>query len=405
MKVNLVLVLPTAGDGPVDWALVTDAGDVQDQGRVDQGQTLSSQAGRAQRVIAIAPGADVALHQAPSTKGSDANARAAALFAIEDDIAMDLDDVHLALGPRTEASTRPAVVVTKHIMTVWRDLLSDLDVSPDVMTPDFMAMTLPEDGAVIVDTGEGVLINTGQAGLTIEPELVAAVAPPLFEGQTWSTIQVLSDRAEQLGLSTLRAYGPVDLQPTPSRLAFFSACAKGALQPGQVNLLQGAFARRGEVRFGLAGWRRAGVLGAITAIAALGLTLAETIAYRSAAHEARAEAQQIVSRLLPDQGGVRDPAALMRARVNAGQGGGPGLFLTLNAVLFDALQTSPTVELEGVRFDQQDGALIASLVFDSYADLEALGAQLEAAGAVVEDRGARSAGGRQSGDLELRSGR
>lgn len=413
MSLGLLILLPRTRDADVRWALVDERGGVRDTGVVgggDGGDGLPAKARGAGRVVAIAPGADAGLHHVPATKGSASQARTAALFALEDAIAMDLDAVHLALGPKLTDVTRLAVVVAEDTMARWVEQLEALGVVPHVLVPDFLAVPVsapvsggaPSGGAAaIVDAGDVVLINCGDAGLTIEPDLVGAIAPSLFADKNWSSIAIASDRAGVLGVDAFGVYGPVDLSPAPDAEAFAAMMFAGAGQPGAVNLLQGAFAPKRDMQLGLGAWRRALVLAGVCGVALLGVGIAETRAFVAAAADARGDAARLVTDTFPDAGRVRDPAGFMRARLSAGNDGGPGQFLTLSALLFEALQANTSVELEGLRFDDRQGTLTASLVFDAYAQLEALRGALEAQGVVVVDRGSRAVGGRQAGDLEL----
>ncbi len=397
------LLLVALSDGAADslfWMHRTARGDIS-RGRVSADARLPA-AARAERVVAIAPGADVAVHRVPATKGSLAQARNAALFAVEDDIALDLDEVHLALGSTGEDGKRSAAIVSKAAIDRWRTQLSDFGIVADQIIPDFLAAPRPEGGAVIVDAGDAILVNTGEAGVAIEPDLATAVLPPLFDETEWTSIEIWSDRASALGLETLRVYGPLDIRPALGDDELAAMLMDGVDNPGIVDLLQGEYAPRGQVVRLARSWRPSAALAAALVLAWLGVTVAETWAYRGAARAARTQAMDVYKSAFPDEARVVDPTSQMRSKLAAVQGLGSGLFLDLSAVLVSAIQTAPGVELEGVRFVRQDGALTATLIYDNFDDVAALTASMEEAGVAVTDQGSRSRGARQSGELELR---
>lgn len=413
--------------GSVRWVRFSASGSVTHSGEVSGDDALPGKAKGAAGTIAIVPGADVAVHRVPAMKGSEAQVRNAALYAVEDDIAMDLDAVHLALGPRGDGPTRLAGVVAHDTMAGWMAQLARLGIDqPDCVIPDCLALAPSTAAGVVIDTGGAVIINAGDVALTIEPDLVSAVAPSVLAEANIDTLRLMSDRVDALGLggwvatagtgeSTSGVDGAGDgadagfgapgvgVEPAPDPDQLASLFRDGVAAGPRVNLVQGAFAKRGDVVDEFRAWTRAGVLVVVLGVLAIVGTLVQTMAYERAEREARQDSARIVAALFPGEPPARNPAARVRTEMSESAGGdSDGVFLTLSAVLLEALQANPTVELDGLRFAVEDGALVASIVFGGFNELTALTSSLETAGVTVNDRGSRSIGGRQSGELEIR---
>ncbi|WP_162937833.1 type II secretion system protein GspL [Indioceanicola profundi] len=123
MKRILVLDLSAGAERPVPWACGLPGGDAVTDGVLPAAAALPSlELAEVGQVVALAPGTEVLLRDVRlPPKG---NALAALPFALEDELAVDLDRLHFALGaPRADGS-REAAAVDQALMERWRALLA-----------------------------------------------------------------------------------------------------------------------------------------------------------------------------------------------------------------------------------------------------------------------------------------
>ncbi len=398
----LVLILnATAGDGVV-WARRAKRRGPVETGAVDLDAPLPRRL-RADTVCVIVPGLDVASHRVPATKGSPTQARSAALFAVEDDIALDLDSVHLALTPRS-GEERFAAVVSKDRMDSWLEMLAVLEVEPDCITPDFFALPRPAAQTLrLSDLGDRVLVDFGDFGLAADPDLASVIVPAACEDREFEAIEARTNRAANLGVELLRAYGPVQTEQPLDREALLSLFVDAVDEGPRLNLLQGAYQGRPPWRRAAGALRGPAILAGVALVAWLALLMAETAAYKSAARDARDETANLYAQTFPNDGAVIDVGARMREQLRSAQGESSGVFLDLSAALAEALSGAPNVELQVLRFTSGDDELEATLRYRSFQDIEALTASLSATNAIVEVGSERRENDRFVGSITLRA--
>ncbi|VFN04011.1 MAG: general secretion pathway protein L [Candidatus Kentron sp. G] len=128
------------------------------------------------RVIVFVPGADVVLLSANVPPMSQQRMSTAVPFALEDQLAGDLDSLHFAFGRRSGKEPLPAVVVDHACITAWLSRLEEAGVRPDVLVPEILALPfMPNTWTIFVD-GETALVRSGLlSGFAVDPPNLALV--------------------------------------------------------------------------------------------------------------------------------------------------------------------------------------------------------------------------------------
>lgn len=397
---DVLVLLPRSDDDPMIWA----ASDGENG--VSWGVLPDERPPGGARVIALAPGAEVTMHHVALPAGSEAQARSAAPFAVEDEIALDVEAVHVALGRKgAPDESRAVAVVTRERMQAWLATLDELDLHPAHLTPDYMALT-PGEGARLFDAGDRVLARTPQGGFTVDRDLAAMLAPQTLSEQGLDVVEAWTANAGALGLDAGAA--SVRVRPPLDDAGLLQQFVSGVASGVEIDLLQGAFRarrRRGESAAAWKRWRWPAGLAASIALVWLVSAGVQAWSYRQAAQDLRAQAADAYVAAFPDEPRVSDPQRRLQARLadlGGGAGGGVG-FLELSAVAFESVAPLERVQIESLRFDSEDGALFVSMIYDTYSDVEAFMATASDRGVVVEEGGSRRNGRRMSGDLILRA--
>lgn len=173
MTPTRLVFIPTTADQPAPMFHVDADGTVVDAGRL----TLENAADfRPMRTVAIVPGADVMLRRLDLPSGGDAQVRAAALWALRDDLASPGERLSVALGPvEAKGRGRLAAVTASPLLQAWSDYLSSLGVRPEAVVPDYLVLPEPEDDdeTVVWPLGADVAVRTRRGAATVQPDLVS----------------------------------------------------------------------------------------------------------------------------------------------------------------------------------------------------------------------------------------
>lgn len=318
------------------------------------------------RTTLVVPGAEVLARWLDLPAASDAQARSAAGFILEEVLAGNPARQHIAVGPRVDGPRLVAVVEETRLQG-WLDRAAALGFTPDAVTPDHLILPAPEDDRLIgVRFGQLLAVRGQDLAASVEPDLLNAV---------------LGDRA------------PAPANPIDSA----ALLARGADAPA-INLLQGRFAL-GAKQAGQSGWRRAAVLAAVLLASPLLIALAVIARNQGAALSLDDKADRRAVALAPALRGQKDPADRLLAQVEARRSA--ERFLETTAATFRLVQASGAVRMETLVY--ADGVLRTNVAYANYSDLDTLKAAARDAGLEVTEDATVTEGGRITSDLIIRS--
>ena len=323
MKSILYVVLPANEDDPIQVA--REQGDRFDI--VDPRGPFGTAS-----CIAFAPATAVAHFRISVPARSETEALRAALYAIEDEIAQPVEEVHLALGPKARDSMeRDVYVVDKSVMEDWLTVLSKAGLSPEKIIAEQSLFT---DIDQPVDLGQRVLQRDNNRIVAIETTLPD---------------QVL----DALSVSSRPANAQDELQLI--RLAERSTTRKG------VDLRTGQFSLEKTRKQGVGAWRKAAGIAVAAASVWTGTLILEAHNYNFAIKKMNKEAAERYAALFP---GAAVPGDMDRATRNmlADSGASDRLeFRAGTAAVYEALALNPGVYLSAISFDRQENRLSARL--------------------------------------------
>lgn len=358
-RTRLVLV-PTVASRPAPWMILDAAGNVLERGLL----TLESPIdGPALKTVAVVPGSDVLVRWLDLPKGTTAQQRTAALWALKDDLAATPDRVRLSLGPVVADEPRLTAVVSEALLQAWLDWLATMGLKADVLIPDSLTVPEPFDEDVVVAVGFGpaVALRGRRFAAGIEPDLAEAVAG----GRRIEPVEDMR-RVEQMLIAA-------------------------ALNP-PLNLLQGA-PQTGE-SFGR--WRFAAMLAAAALAFPLVSTLALAARDEMTAGRANARAEAAAKAAFPDMPASADPVSEARRRIATALP--PGGAAPAAAALFAAVEAVDGAELDSFSADP-DAGVRATVSYRTYQDMDALKASVAAAGLTLIDTSTLDDNGRVVSDV------
>ncbi len=328
--------------------------------------------------------------------------RRAVPYALEEQLAEDVEGYHFALGKRQGDGSLPLLAVSLEQMVQWQDHFAEAELKPHACYNEAqllpwqageMTLLLEADGALLrLSTFEGYSLPL--EGMETLLELALQRAP---EGLT--TLRVFDARGDdataprwQGALAELEQKYEVNNEP----LTLFSVTQSAQA----INLLQGEFSRKEQLGRLWRPWR------ASAALLAAWLLLQGTMAIMDyqhlAAEEVRLyEAAKQVYRDTFNAKNVPDPKGQMEGKLAELQGGGGGgAFVSLLAASGAVLNSAKGVELQNLRYRQ--GELELELQLADLPALDVLKERLQQQGLEVEIRNASSRDDKVEGRLAIR---
>src|SRR5579864_8600526 len=132
----LLLRLPRSPDQPATWIIADPRGNPTSQ---PQAGPLSMAAPRAsgRRICVLVPGSDVLLTEPDVPLKAGTKLQQVVPYALEEQLADDIDDLHFAIGKRAADSSRtPVAVVRRSLMDEWLGTLKSGGLNPESMYAD-----------------------------------------------------------------------------------------------------------------------------------------------------------------------------------------------------------------------------------------------------------------------------
>jgi general secretion pathway protein L len=391
---------------PCSW-LRTDARG-QAQGAPESGSLSQAAVAAAGRLVGlVVPSADVLFTEVELPVKGAVKAQQVVAFALEEQLAADIETLHFAVGRRIEHSGRTAVaVVTRTLMNGWLERLATEGLRPDFIGAE--AALLPENPGhtvAMLDADMLCVRRAGHAALALPADQIGdALAVTL--GETMA--------AEHL----LFYVSPADwTRHGPQIEALRSACASLKVQllaigplpllapqlasGTEINLLSAEYAPKRAAGDGWRRWRLAAILAAaLFALHVTGLSI-ELVQQARAERALDAAIGELARGALPGDTGsgavrARIQQRLLRAEDEATSGGlMPGL-----AALAQAMSTAHGTSLQGLSM--REGGMDLRLKAADAEALEHINESLRSNGWQAELTSGGAAGTGYEGRIQMR---
>src|SRR5690349_13494692 len=360
----LLLRLPRTPGAEVSWILADGRGNAitaPQVGPLDQAATRA--AGR--RVCALVPSSDVLLAEPEVPVKAGTKLQQVVPYALEEQLAEDIDDLHFAIGKRAgDSLTTPVAVVSHALMDDWLTQLKSAGITPEMMYTDSdllpenpgHAVALLENDVIIVRPPVGPAISMPVDTLTEALEIARHAGQTgeqtgrgliLYTGAAeWQhfspRVEKVRDQFDGIKVQLLTG-GPLPLfvQQLPIARA--------------INLLQGRYAQQNPRAAGWRSWRVAAILLA----ALVGLHVAgkagELFMLKRAEKTVDASIDQAFRAAMPGEQNTINARKRMETRLaTVRNGGGVGLLNALGAVV-SARGAAPGTVVQSLSY--RDGAL------------------------------------------------
>jgi general secretion pathway protein L len=402
----LILQLSRGPEERCGWMLADEHGLPLGAPRIG---ALAQAAGEApgRRLAAIVPTSDVLMAEVELPQKSGVRPQQIAPFALEEQLAADVETLHFAVGARDDHSGRTAVaVVTRALMEQWLAVLSAEGLVPEVLCGE--ASLLPDNPGHTVIMLDGDTLSVRRAGRTplalpagdMAAALEASLGPELSGDdliiyatpQDWhkhsNEAEALRSRCASLKVQLLNS-GPLPLLAPQLVAGHF------------INLLSGDFAPKTSFGGDWRRWRLAAVLAAsLFAVHVAGLSL-ELLQQHRSERALDVAIGDVARRALPGDSGTGAVRSRVEQRLLAAQGqsGGSGLLSAL-AALAQAVSGVSGASVQALSF--REGGLDLKLQASDAASLERVDQALRNGGWQAELTSGTGAGAAYEGRIQMR---
>jgi general secretion pathway protein L len=357
--------------------------------------------GRGRDLIAFAPSTRVTTRRMTLPTRHAPEARRAAGFQLEDELAEPLETLHIAVAPLTGtlASVREVRVVARVTLAGWIETLTRLGLPDAAILPETAVL---DAGDAVADLGTRVAARIGGSGFGLDADMAADVLGAMQpEGAS------LSVHGERLAAALGRA--PASPGGTDPGEALVWLAGQGmerrrdASWVSRHDLREGDFARRGAAgEGGGPAWLSPLGLGLVAACAALAglLPVLQAGALDRQVQSVRDATTALARDALGDLSTGDPVGTLLAAEDPAVSGTAPGVRIMAGAV-YEALAQVEGARVRALRWDGSAARLTVTLTVPGFADTDRLSESLRAAGLAVRVGDARQEANGVTGDFVL----
>ena len=373
---------------PATWLIVDPRGNAVGP---PQSGPLSLAAPRTagRRICVLVPGNDVLLAEPEVPVRAGTKLAQVVPYALEEQLAEDIDDLHFAIGKRAADSSRtPVAVVARALLDEWLTLLKSSGIEPEAMYADSdllpvnpgQSVALLEEDVVVVRPPGGSPVTLPADALSEALEIAHSSADEggaggrgliLYTGpaewhQHSAQVEALRERFDGIKIQLLTS-GPLAL------------LAQQLPVSSPINLLQGSYAPTTSRAVGWPAWRVAvmlliGLVGLHVAGKAAQLTL-----LKRNEHKLDASISEVFHAALPGEVGSREPRRQMEARLaDARAGSSAGGLLSALEALAQAHNAAPGTALQALSF--HEGALEMKISAPDASSLDRVAQSLKSSG-------------------------
>ncbi|MBA3564013.1 MAG: type II secretion system protein GspL [Gammaproteobacteria bacterium] len=360
----LVIRLRAAAQTPPSWVLVNHEG--ARLSGVEKGSLeLAARRVENRRVVALVPATEVLMTTANLPVRGGAKLLQALPFALEEQLAEDIDRLHFAPGARTDAQAAlPVAVTTRAHMASWLERLGAAGIRPQVLMPDAYALPLAPGGVSVLLDQDLVYLRRDEQqpivfqGMLLDQALELAGIGVDGADQPASATRLtvwLGQRRHQ-GQAALwndlrERFADVDIKLLPQ--GPLPHLAVQAVRQSDINLLQGPYAPASSSKALWQPWRLAASLAAICVAVALGIQGVEYFKLTAAEAQLDATIEEVFKAALPNTPLSTDPRRQIERELEALRGGGSASekpFLEILTVLGSVLLETPDARVEALSF-------------------------------------------------------
>jgi general secretion pathway protein L len=331
------------------------------------------------RVSVLVPGADVLLAQVELPVMKSQRLARAVPYALEEQLAEDVDGLHVAIGQQNKTGRVANAVVSRSRLESWLAQLKAAGLQADVMTPEMFGVQWEQGDAaeqsrwsMLVDAQRGLLRTGAQTGLAFDMDNLESVLRACFDDAgdhlpSSLRVTICSDSGFDDGfgsdfkgsdsyrcLTEMCAAKSIDLSLDVRDETRSETLAQRFDEQHAINLLQGDFSRKQQLEKLLRPWRPAIILLGLWLLMQMSMFVAEYSRLSTSNSELKEQIEAVYRDAFPQSHNIVNPKVQMQRgleKLRSGGGQNEGLL--------------PLLAQAGAVFKDTNGVILRTLRFKS----------------------------------------
>ncbi len=381
---------------------------------LEQSGTLESAARKAQqhRVVLMVPGTEVVQTSARIPLRAGSKLRQAVPFALEDQLADDVENLHFAIGKRSDDGAYPVAITARDNMRDWLARMEAVGLRPRSIVADSNCVPATPGGMTIILEGDTCLVSSADgASLMMEGmeiDQVLEFAGVNFGEETSATmpINIYLSKADHEKHEKRLEFLASQLPGLTTRVMVdgsLAHLAAGMFARSAINLRQGEFAPRSSPEKILKPWRFAAGLAAAVLVVLLAGEAVQLMVLKNREKAVDERISATFQEVFPNVTLRGDPANQMRselAALRAAAGSTDSFFLEALDALATATRGENAGRLDSISF--RNGVIDLKIIVPSVEVLDRIRQGMEKAGGLaVELESANPSGDQVEGRIQL----
>ncbi len=385
-----IFVVRLSDDHEPTWAVAETTGQLTGSTGRCPLEDLPALAGQ-RKIVVLVPSQKVLLTAANLPIRNPVKLRQALPYALEEQVAEDLDKLHFAAGRRDPDGSVPVAIVRRRDLDAWLTSIRAVGLEPSAVHAEQEVMPSSPTATVWLIEGDTCLVRRpGQQPIAVEGTSVEDFL--LFGDPREGAAETPAHLTVYLGPEEQSRYGAaldalrdqltsLDIQMLPGGAT--AHLASGVTRTSGVNLLQGDYGPRTGLEKLWRPWRAAAVL----LVALVGVMIvrdvAELVSLKSVDTELDGEMNAVFREAMPDVQRIVNHRRQMESRlsaVRASRGVSDAPFLKSLEALSRAVGTAPGTRVESLSF--RNGVMEVKVAAPSVDSLDAIQRSIQSAGSL-----------------------
>lgn len=387
MSEQLFIRLAENAHSPIQWGIKNNEqsafmqqGTLESVAQLDEISTLC----HSRRVIVLVPSSKIYYTLADFPSKQARHISRALPFALEEQLADDIQTLHFATQKHLENGLLPVAVVRHPLMQQWLGYFADADIEPYALVPECLLMThqanqwtlyLDDDQLIFCDDAQHVLYGDRELGQHALQQHLSALQQADNVGAIACEIHCPSP-AVAASVEPLLPEA-VDVTHVPFDDAFYHLASH--YQAGMMNLLQGSYSRSDKWMKLLQHWKVAASLAAVYLLASL---ISAGFEVRSLKQQETAFKQQqieLYKQAFPDTRRFNNLSTRMKGKLNElKRSGGGSSFIALMEQVGSVFTETQSIRPIGIFYDQKRQEMRLTLSGKSFQSFETIQQKLSA---------------------------
>jgi len=328
-----------------------------------------------QQVIVLLPNTDILLTHVDIPTTQRQRLQQAVPYALEEQLAEDIEQLHFALGQRDVNQHLAVAVIAQRHLDSYLNVLREFQLSPAVVLPEVFALPLISESWSVMQQGQRVLIRTEkQAGFAMDVENIQSILPLM----TLPSQIIVWGKLSESVREAFNSFNVPLIEKIPEQNFLISTC----YQKEVINLLQGKYQPVSQTAHLWRPWRLTAALLLLLGCVEIGRLALDYRQLEQQSQVLNQQIEQIYRQTFPQAQKIVNPRVQMEQQLNELKGKAKntqaGNFLILLNQLSPTLVKVNSLNLKEITY--QSGKLELSLEVPDLPTLELLKRYVKEAG-------------------------